>query len=118
MSNINIQKELNIVIKQANHYIDYINGECTYSEFGDRFLILANNSDLKQNFEVLKNWLWSKKKMDSEDFLQLLLDFEGIMKAINNQGLEITNEIYRNCKEYWDDAQNHLKAKNSNNYMK
>ena len=39
------------------------------------------------------------------------------MKLIDGQGTQINNEIYRNCKEYWDQAQNNLKARNSNNYL-
>ena len=115
---INIQKELDIVLKQANAYIDYINTECTYYEFGDKFLRLANNSNLKQDFSMLQKWLIDKRKMDNDEFLQLILDFEGIMKAIPDQGVTINREIYNNCKEYWDQLQNNLKSRNNNNYMK
>ena len=118
MEQINIKKELNIVIKQANAYIDYLNTEITYSEFGDRFLKLSIGSDLKPDINSLKSYLWDKHKSDGEDFLQSILDFESIMKLINNAGTEITNEIYRNCKDYWDQSQNNLKARNSNNYLK
>ena len=117
MEQINIKKELDLIIKQANAYIDYTNTECTYPEFGDRFLKLSNQSDMKQDKEQLKAYLWSKHKTDSEDFLQSILDFEGIMKVIDAHGTKITNEMYRNCREYWNEAQNHLKARNSNNYL-
>lgn len=114
---INIKKELDLIIHQANAYIDYLNTECTYSEFGDRFLKISNKSGMKQDMDKLKSYLWNKQKSDSEDFLQSILDFEGIMKAINSHGTQITNEIYRNSREYWNEAQNHLKARNNNNYL-
>ena len=114
---INIKKELDLIIHQANAYIDYLNTECTYPEFGDRFLKISNNSGMKQDMDKLKSYLWNKQKSDSEDFLQSILDFEGIMKAINSHGTQITNEIYRNSREYWNEVQNHLKARNNNNYL-
>tara|TARA_R110000803_G_scaffold135089_3_gene202063 strand:+ start:2116 stop:2490 length:375 start_codon:yes stop_codon:yes gene_type:complete len=117
MEQIDIRKELDIIIKQANAYIDYLNTETTYSEFGDRFLRLSVESDLNPDIDSLKAYLWSKQKSDGEDFLQSILDFESIMKLIDGQGTQINNEIYRNCKEYWDQAQNNLKARNSNNYL-
>ena len=116
---IDIRKELIIVIKQANCYIDYVNGEADYNQFGDRFLRLANGSDLKQDFNQLKKWLVSKQNSDTDDFLQLILDLDGILKAITRQEkVALTNEQYSGWKQYWDELQNDLKLTTNSNYLK
>lgn len=117
--NIDIRSEFIIVVKQANCYIDYLNGESTYDQFGDRFLRLANDSRLKQDFNQLKKFLVSKSNMDGEDFLQIILDFEGILGAIVIQEkISLNTEQYNGWKSYWNELQNELKSKNSNNYLK
>lgn len=115
---ISIKKEIDIVIRQANAFIDYLNSECSYSEFGDKYLRFANESDMKQDMDSLKSYLWSKQKTIDVDFLQTILDFDALLKAIHEHGTEVTGDMYRNWYQYWNETQNDLKPRYNNDYLR
>tara|TARA_Y100000004_G_scaffold136869_1_gene155044 strand:- start:841 stop:1191 length:351 start_codon:yes stop_codon:yes gene_type:complete len=115
---VNVQFEIDLVIKQANRYIDYINKNGTYAEFAHDFLRLADKSQIKQNFNYLKQYLAANSETQPEEFLQMILDFDGIIAATQNQEGEayITNENYNSLKQYWNEAQQNLKDRDLYSY--
>ena len=54
---VQIQHEIDLVVKQANLVRRYINKGMTYEQVVHEFLQLANTSDLKQNFVVLEKYI-------------------------------------------------------------
>ena len=115
---ISIKKEIDLVIRQANAFIDFLNSESSFSEFGDKYLRFANESDMKQDMDKLKSYLWSKSKSIDSDFLQNILDFDALLKAIHTHGTEVTGEMYRNWYQYFQEAQNELKPRFNNDYLR
>tara|TARA_Y100001973_G_C5196518_1_gene334629 strand:+ start:1380 stop:1730 length:351 start_codon:yes stop_codon:yes gene_type:complete len=113
-----IHEEINLVIKQANRYIDYINKKGTYGEFAHDFLRIANKSKIKQNFTYLQQWLNNNVQTQPEDMLQMILNFEGLIKAIADQTDNLDNEMYNNAKQYWNEAQQNLKDRDLYSYGK
>lgn len=112
-----IHEEIDLVIKQANRYIDYINKKGTYAEFAHDFLRIADKSKIKQNFTFLKQWLNENVQTQPEDMLQLILNFEGLIKAIAAQADNVDNEMYRQAQQYWNEAQQNLKDRDLYSYQ-
>ena len=48
---ISIRDEINLVIEQANSFIDYKNENKNYDKFVHEYLSIANNSGLKQDMK-------------------------------------------------------------------
>ena len=74
-------REIDIVIKQANRFIAYKNKTNTWNHFCHEYLELANKSQLKQNFTYMEKWLASQQNQDANEFLNNILDFDGINKC-------------------------------------
>ena len=66
---IQIHEEIDIIIKQANRYITYLNQSGTYGEFAHDFLRFANKSKLNQNFRFIEQWLESNVATDGDCLL-------------------------------------------------
>ena len=59
-----------------------------------------------------------KSKGIDEDFLQNILDYDALLKAIEAHGTEVTGEMYRNWYQYWQESQNDLKPRFNNDYLR
>jgi hypothetical protein len=107
---INIGREIDLVIKQANRFIAYKNKSSTWNHFVHEYLELANKSELKQNFTYIKKWLSEQRNQDSNEFLQTILDFDGLISAIAEQDHSVTNAKYNWAQTYWNEAKENLNA--------
>ncbi len=107
---INIGREIDLVIKQANRFIAYKNKSNTYEHFCHEYLELANKSQLKQNFTYIKKWLMEQQNVDPNDFLSQILDFDNLIGVIAEQDQSITNAKYNSAQTYWNEAQQNLDA--------
>ena len=114
---VQIHEEIDLVIKQANRFIDYINKNGTYGEFAHDFLRLANKSQIKQNFTYLQQWLNSNSQTNVDDMLQMILNFDGLIDAIQKQTNDVNAEKYNQAKRYWDEAQQNLKDRDLYSYQ-
>ena len=108
MKEINIGREIDIVIKQANRFIAYKNKSSTYDHFMHEYLELANKSELKQNFNFMKKWLMEQQNQDANDFLTNILDFDGLISVIAEQDHSVDNAKYNWAQSYWNEAQEKL----------
>tara|TARA_B100000676_G_C17589546_1_gene586313 strand:- start:84 stop:425 length:342 start_codon:yes stop_codon:yes gene_type:complete len=107
---IEIQNEIDIVIKQANLVRKYINQQMNYQQVAHEFMQLAEKSQLKQNFTHLAKWIESGYKKDPEQLHQEILDFDGLMKAIHEQAGDVDTLKYQQAQQYWNEAQNDLES--------
>ena len=107
---IQIQKEIDLIILQANLFRKYINKQMTYQQVAHEFMELANKSDLKQNMTMLKKWIERGYNRDPETVYQEILDFDGLMTAINNQENDVDTLKYQQAQQYWNEAQNNLES--------
>jgi|TARA_B100000780_G_scaffold230225_1_gene169935 hypothetical protein len=105
---VQIHEEIDLVIKQANRYITYQNQKGTYNEFAHDYLRFANNSKIKQNFAFIEDWLRKNTQTDADDMLGQILNFNGLMDAIQNQTKDIDTEKFNQAQQYWNEAQNNL----------
>tara|TARA_B100000780_G_C21084639_1_gene436922 strand:+ start:417 stop:773 length:357 start_codon:yes stop_codon:yes gene_type:complete len=105
---VQIHEEIDLVIKQANRYIEYQNKKGTFNEFAHDFLRMANESRIKQNFDYLKSWLQSNVNTDAEEMLQTILDFNALIEAVNNQTKDVDAEKFNQAQTYWNEAQERL----------
>ena len=105
---VQIHEEIDLVIKQANRYIQYQNKRGTFNEFAHDFLRMTNESKINQNVDYLKKWFMSNQNTEPEEFLQTLLDFNALIEAINNQTKDIDNEKFQQAQTYWNEAQERL----------
>ncbi len=110
MARVAIQKEIDLVISQANLVRKYKNQQMTWEQVAHEFLQLANKSDLKQNFTMLKKYIVDSYNRDPEDVIQEILDFNGLMKAINDQENDVDNLKFQQAQQYWNEAQNNLES--------
>ena len=114
---ISIKDEIDLVIKQANSFIDYKNKNKNYERFVKEYLTLADKSGLKQDFKYLQNWLLSVSNMDPDDFLEMILDFDGLLKVISDQTKDaggVTRDQYNWAQQYWMEKQNDLRPQTYN----
>ena len=107
---VQIQHEIDLVVKQANLVRRYINKGMTYEQVVHEFLQLANTSDLKQNFVVLEKYIKDGYHKDPEQLHQEILDFNGLMEAINNQEKDVDTLKFQQAQQYWNEAQNNLES--------
>ena len=107
---IEIQKEIDIVISQANLGRRYITQQVNYQQVAHEFMQLANKSDLKQNYTHLAKWIEAGFKKDPEQLHQEILHFDGLMKAIDNQEKDVDTLKYQQAQQYWNEAQNNLES--------
>jgi hypothetical protein len=110
MARVSIQKEIDIVIKQANLIRRYINQGMTWEQVVHEFLQLANKSNIKQNFTMLEKYMVNAYNRDPEQIQQEILDFNGLMKAINDQEGDVDNLKFQQAQQYWNEAQNNLES--------
>jgi len=109
---IQIKDEIDIVIKQANSFIDYKNKNKPYNQFVHEYLTFANRSGLKQDFKYLQTWLLSVQNANPDDFLEEILNFEGLLNEINNQTKDaggVDKKAYDWAQQYWMEVQNDLR---------
>jgi hypothetical protein len=109
---VQLKDEIDIIIKQANSFIDYKNKNKPYEQFVHEFLTFADRSNLKQDFKHLKAWLMSIQNANPDEFLEEILNFEGLMKVINDQTKDhggINREQYDWAQKYFQEAQNDLR---------
>lgn len=112
---ISIRDEINLVIEQANSFIDYKNKNKNYDKFVHEYLSIANNSGLKQDMKFTQNWLLNVSNANPDDFLEQILNFEGLMNVINEQTKDsggVTKEQYNWAQQYWMEKQNDLRPQN------
>lgn len=107
---IEIQKEIDLVVKQANLFRKYINQQMTYQQVAHEFMQLVDKSDLKQNITMIQKWVEDSYNRDPEQVIQDILDFDGLMKAIHNQEGDVDNLKYQQAQQYWNEAQNNLES--------
>lgn len=105
---VQIHEEIDLVIKQANRYITYLNKQGTYNEFAHDFLRLANNSKIKQNFAYTETWLKNNVNTNPDQMLEEILNFDGLINGIQAQTKDIDNEKYQQAQQYWNEAQQNL----------
>lgn len=103
-----IHEEIDIIIKQANRYIEYQNKKGTYNEFAHDFLRFANQSKIKQDFRYLETWLKHNINTDPDTMLEQILNFNGLMDGIQNQTRDIDSEKFQQAQQYWNEAQQNL----------
>tara|TARA_R110002167_G_scaffold63173_1_gene178227 strand:- start:1739 stop:2092 length:354 start_codon:yes stop_codon:yes gene_type:complete len=109
---IQIKDEIDLVIQQANSFIDYKNKNKHYDQFVHEFLTFADRSQLKQDFKHLQSWLMSVQNANPDDFLEEILNFEGLMKVINEQTKDhggVDRKAYDWATTYFQEAQNDLR---------
>ena len=105
---VQIHEEIDLVIKQANRYIEYKNKKGTYNDFAHDFLRFSNESKIKSNITYLKSWLESNVNTEAEEMLQSILDFNALIGAINQQTKDIDAEKFNQAQTYWNEAQERL----------
>jgi len=105
---VQIHEEIDLIIKQANRYITYRNKKGSYNEFAHDFLRFANESKIKQNFSFLEDFLKRNINTDPDDMLGMILNFNGLMDAVNNQTKDVDTDKYNQAQQYWNEAQQHL----------
>ena len=110
MARVSIQKEIDIIIKQANLVRRYINKQMMYEQVVHEFLQLADTSNLKQNFVHLEKYIVDGYNKDQETLYQEILDFNGLMEAINNQEKDVDTLKFQQAQQYWNEAQNNLES--------
>tara|TARA_B100002019_G_scaffold109295_1_gene93929 strand:- start:424 stop:780 length:357 start_codon:yes stop_codon:yes gene_type:complete len=114
---ISIKDEIDLVIKQANSFIDYKNKNKDYNRFVHEYLSIANDSGLKQDMQWTQNWLMSVSNADPDDFLEQILNFEGLMSVINDQTKNdggVSRDQYNWAQQYWMEKQNDLRPQTYN----
>ena len=105
---VKIHKEIDLIVKQENRYITYRNKKGSYNEFAHDFLRFANESKIKQNFNFLEDFLKKNINTDPDDMLGMILDFNGLMEAVNNQTKDVDNDKFNQAQQYWNEAQQNL----------
>jgi hypothetical protein len=105
---VKIHEEIDLIIKQANRYITYRNKKGSYNEFAHDFLRFANESKINQNFNFLEDFLKRNINTDPDDMLGMILDFNGLMEAVNNQTKDVDNDKFNQAQQYWNEAQQNL----------
>lgn len=118
---IQIHEEIDLVIKQANRFIQYANKKGSYNEFAHDFLRFANQSKIKQDFSYLESWLKDNINTNPDDMLEMILNFDGIMQGVQQQASNVDNEMYNQAQRYWNEAQQNLIDRdlyNAGNYEK
>jgi|TARA_R110000744_G_scaffold156166_2_gene271736 hypothetical protein len=105
---VKIHEEIDLIVKQANRYITYRNKKGSYNEFAHDFLRFANESKIKQNFNFLEDFLKKNINTDPDDMLGMILDFNGLMEAVNNQTKDVDNDKFNQAQQYWNEAQQNL----------
>jgi hypothetical protein len=105
---INIGREIDLVIKQANRFIAYKNKSSTWEHYCHEYLEIANKSQLKQNFNYMERWLKAQRNQDANEFLNNILDFDSLISVIAEQDHSVTNAKYSWAQTYWNDAKEKL----------
>jgi hypothetical protein len=114
---ISIKDEIDLVIEQANSFIDYKNKNKDYNRFVHEYLSIANNSGLKQDMQYTQNWLLNVSNANPDDFLEQILNFEGVMSVINDQTKDaggVDRKAYDWAQQYWNEKQNDLRPQTYN----
>tara|TARA_Y100000361_G_C10966598_1_gene241649 strand:- start:194 stop:553 length:360 start_codon:yes stop_codon:yes gene_type:complete len=105
---VQIHEEIDLVIKQANRYIEYSNKKGSYNEFAHDFLRFANQSKIKQNFAYTEQWLSDNVNTHPDQMLEQILNFDGLIQGIQQQTNDIDAEKYNQAQQYWNEAQQNL----------
>jgi|TARA_B100001093_G_scaffold512466_1_gene582373 hypothetical protein len=109
---VSIKDEIDIVINQANSFIDYKNKNKPYDQFVHEYMTFADRSSLKQDFKYLQTWLMNVQNADPDQFLEEILNFEGLMSVINEQTKDdggVSREQYNWAQTYYQEKQNDLR---------
>ena len=57
MAQLSIQREIDLMITTANHYIDYMNKKIHYGQFVELAMREFAKSQVNQNLSYVQNWL-------------------------------------------------------------
>ena len=115
MAQLSIQREIDLMITTANHYIDYMNKKIHYGQFVELAMREFAKSQVNQNLSYVQNWLQSNEQnTDMQGFKDELLNIEGLLKEINDQVGDIDNKKYHEAKQYFQEQQNNLRAESYN----
>ena len=115
MAQLSIQREIDLMIATANHYIDYTNKKIHYGQFVELAMREFQKSQVNQNLKYVQGWLQSNESnTDMSGFKDELLNIEGLLKAINDQVGDIDNKKYHEAKQYFQEQQNNLRAESYN----
>ena len=116
MAELSIQREIDLMIVTANHYIDYTNKKIHYGQFIELAMREFQKSQVNQNLSYIQSWLSkNESNTDMSGFKEELLNIEGLLKAINDQVGDVDQEKYNQAKQYFEEQRNNLKAESYQN---
>ena len=73
MAQLSIQREIDLMITTANHYIDYMNKKIHYGQFVELAMREFAKSQVNQNLSYVQNWLQSNEQKTQEDFAKNII---------------------------------------------
>ena len=105
---ISIQKEIDLMIDTANELVKYKNRRQSYEQFVDNAVAIARNSQLNTNLQWYNDTLMSWKDDHPDTIKENILDFDGLMQAIQNSAGDVDQEKYQQAKNYYQTKLNDI----------
>jgi len=105
---IQIHEEIDLMVQTVAEFIKYKNRELTYEQFVDNAVLIAKKSQLKQNLQWYNDTLMSWKDDHPDTIKENILDFDGLMQAIQNSAGDVDQEKYQQAKNYYQTKLNDI----------